>query len=170
MKKFSEKDIRMLKFGGICVAAILIFWVGSKWHDRWAQAKEKGKQVEAKLAVINVDKARQAGLRAIVPEFEMPAVEEEQKFLFREALVRQLAGIKGSKPLEVVRGGKAKVEGYSLLFLKFNGKCRFTQALDLLAKLNENPYLVGIEEFRMKSDPKKPQEVELDLMVSTFVK
>jgi len=168
MGKYSEKDIRALKLGGICAAAILIFLFGSKWRDRWAQAREDGRRVDAKLAAM--DKTKQAGLMAIVPEFEMPAVEEEQKFLFREALVKQLAGIKGSKPLEVVRGGKAKVGGYSQLFLKFNGKCGFTQVLDLLAKLNENPYLVGIEEFRMKSDPKKPQEVELDLTVSTFVK
>ena len=42
--------------------------------------------------------------------------------------------------------------------------------LDFLARLNENPYLVGIEEFKIrKSDPKKPQDVDLDLTVSTFV-
>lgn len=170
MEKFSKKDIRVFKIGGICAVTILIFWFGTKLHDHWAQARARGRRVEAKLEAINLDKAKQAGLMSIVPKFEMPAVEEEQKFLFREALVKQLAGIKGSKPLEVVRGGKAKVGGYSQLFLKFNGRCKFTQALDLLAKLNENPYLVGIEEFRMKTDPKKPQEVELDLTVSTLVK
>jgi hypothetical protein len=42
--------------------------------------------------------------------------------------------------------------------------------LDFLARLNENPYLVGIEELKIKKvDPKKPQDVELDLTVSTFV-
>ena len=45
-----------------------------------------------------------------------------------------------------------------------------SQALDLLAKLNENPYLVGIEEFRLKIDPKKRSEVELNITVSTFTK
>ena len=42
--------------------------------------------------------------------------------------------------------------------------------LDLLANLKENPYLVGVEELRMRIDKKKPQEVDLDLTVSTFVK
>jgi hypothetical protein len=42
--------------------------------------------------------------------------------------------------------------------------------LDLLARLNENPYLIGIEEFKIKVDPKKRHEVEFDLTVSTFAK
>jgi len=35
--------------------------------------------------------------------------------------------------------------------------------------LNENPYLVGIEQFEISGDPKKPQEFELNITVSTFV-
>jgi succinate dehydrogenase flavin-adding protein (antitoxin of CptAB toxin-antitoxin module) len=42
--------------------------------------------------------------------------------------------------------------------------------LDFLAQLNENPYLVGIEELKIKCDPKKRGEVELDLTVSSFAK
>jgi len=57
-----------------------------------------------------------------------------------------------------------------LLRLKCSAKCRFTQVLDLLANLKENPYLVGIEELRIRCDSKKPQEVDLDLTVSTFIK
>jgi hypothetical protein len=42
------------------------------------------------------------------------------------------------------------------------------QVLDFLERLNENPYLVGVEELKIKCDPKKRGEVELDLTVSTF--
>lgn len=59
--------------------------------------------------------------------------------------------------------------GYDLLLVKCSAKCRFSQVLDFLSRLNENPYLVGIEEFKIKkTDPKKPQELELNLTVSTF--
>ena len=50
------------------------------------------------------------------------------------------------------------------------------QLLDFLSNLNENPYLVGVEELRIQCDTKEPpekrkdKEIEIDLTVSTFVK
>jgi len=171
IQKLSEKDIRALKIGGVCIAAILVLVLVSRWFDQWSKAKDTLTQVKAQLELIDVDKAKQAGLLSIVPVFEMPQKEETQKFLFRNKLNEQLkkAGI-NSKPLQVLPGGKSQQAGYRLLRLKCNAKCRFAQMLDLLAGLNENPYLVGIEEFKVRCDPKNPQEVELDLTVSTFVR
>ena len=171
IQKLSKKDIRALKIGGVCVAAILLFVFASMWFDHWSEARASLAQVKAKLDLIDVDKAKQAGLLSIVPVFEMPQKEETQKFLFRNKLNEQLkkVGI-NSKPLQVLPGGKSRQAGYQLLRLKCSAKCRFAQVLDLLAGLNENPYLVGVEELRIRCDPKKPQEVELDLTVSTFVK
>jgi len=110
-------------------------------------------------------------LLSIVPAFEMPEKEETQRFLFRDKLNEQLkkAGIQ-NQPLQVASIGRSGQAGYRLLRLKCSAKCRFTQVLDLLASLKENPYLVGVEELRIKCDSKKPQEVDLDLTVSTFVK
>lgn len=171
IEKLSEKDIRALKIGAVCAAAILVFVFGSAWHNRWAKARANGAVLKAKLNAIDVDNVKQAGLMSIVPAFEMPQIEEEQKFLFRDKLNEQLkrAGIKG-KPILVQAGRKSPQAGYKLLHLKCNAKCRFPQVLDLLARLNENPYLVGIEEFKIKVDPKKRQEVEVDLTVSTFAR
>jgi len=169
--KLSEKDIRALKLGVVGAVVILLFVLGSAWRDRWVAAKAKGVALQTKLDVIDVDKIKQAGLMAIVPAFEMPKVEDEQSFLFRDKLSEQFkkAGIKNN-PLQVQTSRKSPRPGYNLLLVKCSAKCRFTQVLDFLARLNENPYLVGIEEFKIKkSDPKKPQEVDLDLTVSTFV-
>ncbi len=102
----------------------------------------------------------------------MPKVEDQQTFLFRDKLSEQFkkAGIK-NKPLQVQPSRKSPRPGYNLLLVKCSAKCRFSQVLDFLARLNENPYLVGIEEFKIKkSDPKKPQEMEMDLTVSTFAR
>jgi len=171
MEKLSERDIRALKIGAVCVAAILAFLFATWWRERWVKVRGEGAKVRAQLEAISVDKAKQAGLMSIVPVFEMPVIEEKQKFLFRDKLNEQLkkAGIK-SKPLQVLSTGKSPQAGYKLLRLKCSTKCRFGQVLDLLARLNENPYLVGIEEMRIKCDPKKRQEVDMDLTVSTFVK
>jgi len=101
----------------------------------------------------------------------MPKIKEEQMFRFRDKLNEQLRRLRiNSKPLQEVSGAKSPQAGYTLLRLKCSATCGFTQVLDLLANLKENPYLVGIEEVRIKCDPKKPQEVDLDLVVSTFYK
>lgn len=169
--KLSQKDIRAIKFGAIGGVIILLFVFGSAGHERWTKAKASGDVLKSKLDVINVDKAKQAGLMSIVPVFEMPQVEEEQKFLFRDKLSEQLkkAGIR-NKPLQVQKGRKSPQSGYELLLVKCNATCRFTQVLDFLARLNENPYLVGIEELKIKCNPKKRGEVELNFTASTFAK
>jgi hypothetical protein len=171
IEKLSKKDIRALKFGLIGAAVIILFVFGSAGHERWTKARANGSVLRAKLDAIDVDKARQAGLLSIVPVFEMPQVEEDQKFLFRDKLSEQLrrAGIR-NKPLQVQAGRKSPQPGYKLLLVKCNATCQFTQVLDFLSRLNENPYLVGIEELKIKCDPKKQGEVELDLTVSTFAK
>ena len=171
IEKLSQKDIRAIKIGAVGIAAILVFAFVSEWTGHWTKARASLDALKEKLELIDVDKAKQAGLMSIVPVFEMPQEEETQRFLFRDKLNEQLkqAGIK-SEPLQVVSVGKSRLTGYRLLRLKCSSKCKFTQVLDLLADLKENPYLVGVEELRIKCDQKKPQEVELDLTVSTFVK
>jgi len=165
----TEKDIRVLKFGGICVAAMLVIAVGFKFQERWSSLKSEISKKEAQLDVIDVDKAKQAGVMSIVPVFEMPLTEEEQKNRFREELTKQLSGIK-HEPLKIVSTRKTLQKNYRLLNVQCTAKCKFTQVLDLLAKLNANPYLVGIEEFKMQCDKAKPQEVTLHLTVSTAVR
>ncbi len=126
----------------------------------------------AQLKGINLSDVKHAGLLSIVPAFEMPEREEAQKNRFREKLVEQLkkAGIK-TEPLKVITTKKtlyrSKDKDYKLMNIQCKGKCKFTQVLDFLAKLNENPHLVGVELFKMKCDKSKPQEVELELTVST---
>ena len=177
IEKLSQKDIRALKIGAVGVVAVLVLVFASEWLGHWAQARKSFAELKDKLEILDVGeakdvgKAKQAGLISIVPVFEMPQKEETQKFLFRDKLNEQLkkAGI-SSKPLQVMSTGKSSLAGYKLLRLKCSAKCRFGQVLDLLANLKENPYLVGIEEMRIKCDPKKPQDVDLDLTVSTFVR
>ena len=171
INQLSQKDIRTLKLGAVCVAGIIIFLVGSEVHGRLKTAQESTDILNKKLELIDVDKAKQAGRMSIVPKFEMPIEEEDQKFLFVDKLTEQFkkAGIK-NQPLEVASKTTSKKDGYQLLRLKCSATCRLTQALDFLANLKDNPYLVGIEELRLRVDKKKPQEVAMDLTVSTFVK
>jgi hypothetical protein len=171
IEKLSQRERRTVMIGAVCAAAILVFVFASKWYDRWAEARGSLDELNAKLELIDVDKARRAGLMSIVPVFEMPEKEEEQKFLFRDKLTEQLTEAKiNNKPLQELPGRKSSQAGYKLLRLKCSANCKFTQVLDLLANLKNNPYLVGIEELKIECDKKKPQEVEMELTVSTFVR
>ncbi len=169
--KLKQSDVRALKILVVCVAGIFVFWVGSKIYGRLKKAQTSTALLNNKLELIDVDKAKRAGLKSIVPKFEMPIGEEDQKFLFQDKLTEQFkkAGIK-NQPLQVASKTTSKKDGYQLLRMKCSATCKLTQALDFLANLKDNPYLVGIEELRLRIDKKKPQEVAMDLTVSTFVK
>jgi hypothetical protein len=172
MKKLNQRDKRALKLGVVGVAAIFAFVFGSEWLDRWQHARGSLQAKRKQLQVISPSRAKQEALLAIVPVFEMPQEEEKQKFLFRSKLNEQLkkAGIKG-EPLRFQPIGTSRHDEYKLLRLQCRaGKCKFGQVLDLLAVLKDNPYLVGVEKFEMKCDPKKREEFELNMIVSTFVK
>ena len=171
MRRLNQKEKRTLKFGVVCAVAIVMFSFATKLHGIWKQRRNETAGINNLLENIDVSDAKQAGLMSIVPVFEMPEKEETQKFLFREKFNEQLkkAGIK-SEPLQILPAPKSPVAGYKLLRLKCSAKCKFGQALDLLANMKENPYLVGIEEFKIECDQKKRQDVKLDITVSTFVK
>lgn len=172
IEKLSQKDRRTLKIGAVCLIAIVAFVFARRWFNHWAQVRNSLAAAEAKLELIDVGEAKRAGLMSMVPVFEMPEKEETQKFLFRDKFNEQLkkAGMK-SEALQFLPIGKSRQAGYKLLRLQCRrGKCKFGQVLDLLARLNENPYLVGIEELKIECDPKKRHEVNVDLVMSTFVK
>jgi len=174
--KLSERDIRTLKIGVVCVAVIFAFTFGVKWLEHWAQVRKSLSQMRTKLSAVTGDEGRRAGLASIVPVFEMPEVEEKQKYLFRDKFNEQLKKARiDSEPLQILPVRKAKqAAGYKVLVLKCKAKCRLEQLFDLLAGMKENPYLVGVEELKIQCDakqaPEKRQDVSVDLAVSTFVR
>ena len=173
MKKLNSKDIRALKIGAIAVVAIGLFIVATNWFTKWDKVSKSLAYRRQELKSIASSETKQTGLRSIVPVFEMPGDEEKQTFLFRDKLKELLnkIGMK-SEPMEIlpIRKSDSKA-GYKLLSIKWTcEKCSFEQILNWLVSLNENPYLVGIEEFKISSDQKNQYEFKMDVTVSTFVK
>ena len=157
--------------GAIGVAAIVVLLFALEGYDRWDAAKQKSQQLEQKLDHIDLDKAKRSGLTSIVPVFQMPIEKETQKFLFRDKLNEQLRNARiNSQPLQEVPGGKSPIADYELLRLKCSATCSIEQVFNLLADLKNNPYLVGVEEMRIKKDTRNPQQFDFDLTVSTLAK
>ena len=171
LEKLSEKDVKTLKMGGIGVAAILILTVALSGFEYWANARQSYNTLDQQLKDLDTDKRKYEGLLSIVPVLKMPENKDNQKVLLREEMVQQFddARITGQPWLEV--SGKASpLPPYGLMCLKSSGSCRLRDMFNLLANLKENPYLVAIEELRIKSDPQNPQQINFDITVSTFYK
>jgi hypothetical protein len=109
-------------------------------------------------------------LAEVVPTFEIPRDYENQMLLFREKFNEQLkkAGI-AAEPVQILPISKGRYSGYKLLRMKCNCSGKIGQVFDLLAELKSNPYLAGIDEFKMTCDEKNRQNVKLTLVVTTFV-
>ena len=173
IEKLSQKDKRTLKLGVIAAGLILLYFVIlGPWMQGWkykkASLQNRRAKLDAVLAENGTAAVKQRGLLSVVPVLELPKAEKEQGPLFRGKFNEQLkkAGIK-TKTLQLTL---KKTGGGKMLRLQCKGKCNWGQAMDLLAELNSNPYFAGVEEMVLKCNPKKPQEVELTLAVSAFVK
>lgn len=175
--KISERDKKILMFGAVAMVLILGYVFVLPWFDDWTETRTmlKAKRSQLKLIVPGNDEvSRKAAdqLAQLVPVFEMPLPASRQDPLFRGKFNEQVkkTGIK-AKTLQPIgtRSGK-RVSGYKTLKYQCRAKCNLNQILDLLANLNSNPYLAGIEEISFKCDQKNRQQMDLVLTVSTFAK
>ena len=118
---------------------------------------------------------QQEFLAKTVPMYTMPEEEDLQRLIFEREFSKQLkkAGMSPKNmPQYISQGKKISPLGLKLLKIQGEGKCKFEQALDLLAGMYANPHLVSIEEFTLTCDEKKRkgQMVNVSLTVTTLTK
>ena len=176
-KSLNRRDQRAVQVGLIAVAAVLLFvYVIAPWSEAWKSVRAEIILLQDKVDQLDTSKssvaaARQVQLMKKVPAFEVPQKEDKQRLVFRRQFNEQLkkSGLSVSS-LKYQKKGRSKSKtGPKRLLLQYKGKGKFTQAMDLLAALNENPYLLSVEEFEMTVGKKKREEMELSLIVSTPV-
>ena len=174
----TERDRRAVKIAVLAVVAILLYrFVYVPIDNQWGSEKVIIANAEAKLKLIPEvdnagDKAKLAGLMGVVPIVDIPNDEESQRILFRNVLDGQLKRInfKVKSGPSYVSGIKTHSgTGYGVLKLQFRGTCGYTQLLDLIANLNSNPHYVGIEELKFSVDEKNASQMDVTMVVSTFV-
>ena len=174
-RRLSQRDKRAAQFGAVAVVAIVAYFFAAPWFSDWQTTRTQLQRCREQLEAIGAGRSARAamtqqGLATVVPKFEMPQAEAKQTVLFRNEFNRQLkqAGI-NAKSLQYMAAKKLSTGGYKTLRLQCKARCNLQQVLDLLAGLNENAYLVGIEELQIKPDARERQNVDLVLTVSTFV-
>jgi hypothetical protein len=176
MKAISERDIRAIKIGAAGLALIGLYFLAGPWLSEWQGLRADLAAARERLDRVAVDgegtlPAEQLKLMSAVPKLEMPADEKTQSTKFRDAFTQQLqkAGIR-ARSLQYLAAKKIAGAGYRTLRLQGRGRCDFSQMLNLLGSLNENPYFVGVEELDLKPDARNRNEVEFSMTVSTFAK
>lgn len=177
--RLGDRDKRALKIGAAVVGIVVVYmFVITPWLDNWKATRSTLADYKKKLQLVGVNsdsmsKAKQQGLIRIVPVVEPPQAEDAQRLLFRDKFNEQLkkAGVPIKSGASFSSSAKfQKGSGLKILTLTCKSKCKFDQVLSLLANLNENPYLIGLEQFRLQCNEKKRDEFEMTLTVSTSVK
>jgi len=108
-RKLTQREVRILIFGGVSALVIVALHFGLKGLDRWGEVRASLKAARRQLETVTVDPVKQAALLSIVPVAEVPELEEKQQFLVRDRLYEQLkkAGVK-TEPLAIL-GTKKKL-------------------------------------------------------------
>jgi len=179
--QMSKRDKRALLVGGLGGLLMLLYaCVVKPWQEDQAELRnsvEKQEQLLERIGMSPSPKARMAQmiLAKKVPTYTMPEEEDMQRLIFEREFDKQLkkAGVKKKgMPQFISQGKKIPQFGVKMLKIQGEGKCKFEQALDLLAGMYENPHLVSVEEFKLTCDEKKRKErlVSVSLTVTTLTK
>ena len=164
------RNRRAMSIGLAAAGLILLYHFAiDPWLGHW-------EQVRAELTIhrqkIEMLQPRHEAAGPAIPAFAMPEKEDRQRLEFEREFNEQLqkAGLQiTAMPQYLSSQGKAQPGlGVKLLQMQCRGKCNLAQALDLLAALEENPYYVAVEEFKLECGQQNRQEMELTLAVSTF--
>ena len=173
--KITDRDKRTLILASIA-AIVIILWFGvlDEWFANWKTVRADLDLKQAKFDSVAASpnlSAKDKGLFSIVPVFEMPADEQQQTRTYMKKINEQFKKLGIKAELKFLKTLSSKsTAGYRTLRLQANGKCKYTQVMDLLAKLYENPYFVAVEQMSVTADEKKAGEVELTIVISTFAK
>jgi len=166
----AQRNKRALCIGAVAIVAVLAFhFLIYPWLDHWGDVRVSLKLQTEKLALIDHSSDEAAAVRS----FALPQSEDKQRLLFERKLNEQLQQAKikvTSLPQYLAKGKSQPALDLKLLRLQCRATCTFPQALDLLALLDQNPYLVAIEELKLQCGKKKREQMELALTVSTFVR
>ena len=173
-EKLSEKDQKTLKMGGLAALVLAVAFTVYQGYNYWETQKKKQDNFDRDFRALNMDESAHKKLMANVPVFQMPEGESEQKTKFRDSLnlLFEQMRISTDPWVEVAAGNSIRPPaGYGALSLKTStrGTVSFQSILNLLGALKQNPYLVGIEEFKISCDQDNPQYANLSIVLATFI-
>jgi hypothetical protein len=175
--KLSEKDRKTIKVGAVLMAIILVCGGMNILLSEYSRTSKELDAVKSKFNSVmpNSDgslTSKQAGLYNIVPVFEIPKKEDIPGETCRKKLMEQLRKAKVNFRDVILQpmANKENACGFRKRNLRCEGKCTFTQAMDLVASLYENPWFIAIEEFKIERNAKNRSQMDMTITISTYIK
>jgi len=171
--EISSRDKRAIiltiSIGGLI---LLNHYLITPWLEDWETIKSSIKHESKKVELLNHQSpkalAAKAHLSKLIPSFTKPTVENVQRHLMQKKFSEQLKkqGIKAQR-MSYLSSSKKK-QGYKVLKLQTKFICPISKYYNLLASLNENPYLAGVDDVQMLVDKRNRSNVEVTMTLSTF--
>ena len=175
--KLSEKDQKTIKVGAVLMGIILVCGGMRILLNQYSMTSKELDEAKSRFSSVTPKSdgaltPKQAGLYSVVPVFEIPKKEDIPGETCRKKFMEQLRDAKVNFRDVILQpmSSKRNACGFRKRNLHCKGKCSFAQAVDLLAKLYENPWFVGLEEFKIECNPKNRSQMDLTITISTFIK
>ncbi|MBF0199062.1 MAG: hypothetical protein HQL32_15200 [Planctomycetes bacterium] len=156
----------------VCGSILFNHYVLTPWFSHWEEIIEEKDQLSKKMKKVNLGsssvKAKIAALNKKMPHFKLPENEHAQRHLMHKKVSEQLKKLR-IKADRIGFIGSSKKDGpYRKLNLQSQFICPLAQLFDLLAVLEDNPYLGSLEDMNIRVDPKERGKVWVTLTLSTY--
>ena len=175
----SARDRRALIVGISALAVILVlkfavmpgidYWLATRDSIRNANATLEAYKIKLKrLEYLNKRLAHTYGQSIEKPLTDLKST----RIHFHKAVqdVIKTSGIQmQSLQPQAVRSIKKHVPGVAVLPVRVVGKCQLPQLAKCLAQVRAAPCLIIVDRVDIASDPKKPNELSVTMVLATFV-
>ena len=173
--RLDARDRRAVTIGivGVLIVMLYVFAILPLLTD-WSAARSAlhsyGSDLDRLAGATPGSRARLKGLYTAVPFVESPQDSDQQRKTFWDAVNGSLksSGLAISSPpryLSASAGSPADT-----LSLAFAGKGTYQQLLKFFAAFHENPHGLSVEDFTLKRDDKNPEQLDMTMTVSTFIR
>lgn len=170
--RLSARDKKALIILAVFTVAMIVFLGGGKLSETRRQTRQSYEMAVDELAGL-VHAGSSGGTLAVAPGFVFPENGgEEQILAFRDALNGQFRQVgMNSNPLQVMSAsGNERINGNQLVRIQATATGDFSQVLNLMAQLYENPHLVGLDRFRINMAQGRGSQAELEMTVLTLTR
>jgi type II secretory pathway component PulM len=175
----SPRDRRALLLGaGVLAAICLVRFVIVPFWEGWGQARQEASDCRSQIADLEKRALRLANMQEMAESVYGPSAAkalrgtEAGRIAFTKAVQDALraGGIKFESLTPRPDRAAERASDVRFVPLQVRGKCSLPQLAKCLAGMRKAAMPIIVDQIRVTSDPKKPGNLDLTMVVSTLAK